>query len=300
MDSRTAVPPLRTLLCLAALTVPVALPATPSSAQEAGEVQTVQGWNVRYPIPSGWALVRAEGRVRVFQDPTRSATLIAAPGVSATPAEIQNELVALAGALGLQGTPSTDLHATTVSGRPVIAGEYDLVSPSTGQRVAGRSLTLQGGDGTSFGMVVLTSPERFAAIRDEVDRLVGAVEIGAPTLDAAAVAALAGRWTFYSGNSSPSIAGSGSWAHSYEETVAFDGVGSFEFTSSSSVGASSARTNEGSWSDVSSIGGGNAQGTYTVIGNTIVITTPQGRAAYEYALRGGALVAGGKTYIRGS
>lgn len=289
-------PTVRTTCRILAL---LAAPAVvPLGAQEPGEIQTVRGWNVRYPIPDGWTLVRAEGRLRVFQDPSRSAALFAAPGVSATPAEIQKELVALARALGLQGQPTVELHPTTVAGRSAIVGEYDLFNPSTGQRAAGRSVTVLSGEGTSLGLVVLAPPERFAAVKEELDHVVAAAEIAKPTSDPAAVAALAGRWTYYSGSSSPSIAGSGSYTQAYEETVTFDGAGSFAFTSSSSVGTSSARTSDGAGSDFSSIGGGNGRGTYTVIGNAIVITSPQGRAIYEYTLRGGGLVAGGRTYIR--
>ncbi|MEZ4416121.1 MAG: hypothetical protein R3E10_10200 [Gemmatimonadota bacterium] len=283
-----------------AITAAALAAPSPATGQGIGEMQTIQGWNVRYPIPEGWSLVRAEGRVRVFQNPAGTATLFAAPGVSATPAEIQNDLIALGSALGLQGQPTTDLHPTSVSGRSAIVGEYDLFSPSTGQRALGRSVTVLSEHGTSLGMVLLAQSDQFASLKAELDHLVGAVRIEAPTTNQAAVAALAGRWTYYSGSSSPSIANSGSYARSYEETVSFDGRGSFEFTSSSYVGASSSRSSEGSYSTASSLGGGDARGTYTVIGNAIVVTSEQGRAVYDYTLQGGGLIAGGKTYIRGN
>ncbi len=97
------------------------------------------------------------------------------------PEEIQNDLHTLGSALGLQGQPTTNLHATSASVSEVVAGEYDLFSPSTGQRALGRSLTVWSDPTATVGRVVLPLPEEFAAAKDALDQLVIAVRIDAPT-----------------------------------------------------------------------------------------------------------------------
>ncbi|MEZ4701214.1 MAG: hypothetical protein R2834_12830 [Rhodothermales bacterium] len=265
----------------------------------AQETQNVAGWNVRYQIPAGWSLERAEGRLRVFVNPDASARLFVAPGISATPAEIQNDLIALGSALGLQGQPTSLLQQTAVSGRQVVAGEYDLFLASTRQRVLGRSVTVLSDQNTTLGMLVLAYPNTFAGARAALDGMVATARIDAPTVNRNAITELAGRWTYYASNRSSSIANSGSYSSAYEETVWFDGQGRFEMSSSSQVSASSSHYSpDASTTTASSFGGGNAEGTYTVIGNALIVDSNRGKAIYDFTMQGGGLNAGGKLYIR--
>lgn len=274
-------------------------PATALAAPD-GEAQRIPGWNVRYTVPANWVLSRAEGRVRVFQNPDASAMLLVAPGVSTTPAQVGSDLVALGGLLGLKGQATTDLHKASVAGRNAILGEYDLYSQSRRQRVRGRSVTLLSKHPVSLGLVLLADPAEFAAASALLDEVVRSSRIDAPTYNDRAVAALAGRWTYYHGKTSSRVAGSGSYSYSYEDTISFDGHGRFRRHSSSHVGATSSAGGDGTSSSFSSFGGdpGGTAGSYTVIGHSLIVTTSQGSAAFDYSLQGNGLSAGGRTYIR--
>jgi hypothetical protein len=70
--------------------------------------------------------------------------------------------------------------------------------------------------------------------------------------------------------------------------VVFDGRGSYRWQSSSSVSVSGAGR---ATSDAD-------QGTYTVIGNTLVTKGTKGQLAVDIQIQGNKLVAGGKTFLR--
>jgi hypothetical protein len=92
---------------------------------------------------------------------------------------------------------------------------------------------------------------------------------------------------YYSGSAGAGSSVTGG-SHSHEETVVFDGRGSYRWQSSSSVSVSGAGR---ATSDAD-------QGTYTVIGNTLVTKGTKGQLAVDIQIQGNRLVAGGKTFLR--
>jgi len=78
----------------------------------------------------------------------------------------------------------------------------------------------------------------------------------------------------------------------------FDGRGNFRWSSSSHVSVDSRVTEGGYSSGASNFGENNDQGTYAVIGNSLIMKGAHGQIVYDFELRSSALIAGGKMYAR--
>ena len=165
------------------------------------------------------------------------------------------------------------------------------------ENLKGHGITVFGQHKTSLGILVLAKPENYEMARKALENIVSTIQIGKPTENRGVVAELAGTWVYYSGGSSPNIARSGSWSHSYQETVYFDGVGNYRWKSSSHVAASSHQWGN-SESSASNIGANNSMGTYTVIDNTLITTNEHGTFTYDFQLYGKKLVSGGRTFLK--
>jgi hypothetical protein len=76
--------------------------------------------------------------------------------------------------------------------------------------------------------------------------------------------------------------------------VVFDGRGNYRWQSSSSVSVST----PGYSGDAGRATSDADQGTYTVIGNTLVTKGTKGQLAVDIQIQGNRLVAGGKTFLR--
>jgi hypothetical protein len=76
-----------------------------------------------------------------------------------------------------------------------------------------------------------------------------------------------------------------------------DGAGRFQWTSSASVSVTTPSLSSGA----GTAGGASAssdQGTYTVIGNTLVLNGQQGQQAFQLQILGDRIIADGRTYLR--
>jgi hypothetical protein len=81
------------------------------------------------------------------------------------------------------------------------------------------------------------------------------------------------------------------------ETVVFDGQGSYRWSSASQVSVTTPGISAGAGSANGSTTGGD-QGSYTVIGNTLVLKGTKGQLAVDFQLGNGQLIAAGKRYVR--
>jgi hypothetical protein len=164
-----------------------------------------------------------------------------------------------------------------------------------GQSVQGRFICLFTPHGTGLNMLAMTTPQQMGGLRATLERLAAGVRATAPAVNQQAVAALAGQWILYSGAYSPSAGSMGGSSRSYEETVVFDGRGSYQWQSTGQVSVT-ADLNMGGAAGASQ---DSDQGTYTVIGNTLVLKGTKGQFAVDFEIQGGnRLVAAGKTYLR--
>ena len=209
-----------------------------NSSFQPDERQNMGGWNISYKVPDDWPLYRTEGRLKAFMHQGTQSLLFTAPAINQTQKGIANDITNLANVLNLQVQPSQGLNETTMHGKKVIEGSFDIINNTTFENLKGYSITVFGQYETSLGILVLAKPENIEMSRKVLKDMLPSIKIEKPVANNQAVAALAGTWIYYSGASSPSIARSGSWSHSYEETVYFDGAGNYEWRSSSHVAAS--------------------------------------------------------------
>lgn len=75
--------------------------------------------------------------------------------------------------------------------------------------------------------------------------------------------------------------------------MTFDGTGHFQWQSSTSLSV----TTPGA-AGVGSANSNSDQGTYTVIGNTLVLKGQQGQQTFDIQILADRVIAGGRTYVR--
>jgi hypothetical protein len=188
--------------------------------------------------------------------------------------------------MNLQAHPVEAPQNTTIADLQAVVATY-VSMDQTGRPVQGRFISLLTPYGTGLNLLAMTTPEQMPKLRATLDRLAASVKAKAPSINQHAVAALAGTWMYYSGSAGAGSSVTGG-SHSHEETVVVDGRGSYRWQSSSSVSVSGAGR---ATSDAD-------QGTYTVIGNTLVTKGTKGQLAVDIQIQGNRLVAGGKTFLR--
>lgn len=268
-------------------------PAQPGRTPGATGTQALEGWNIRYIVPANWQVSRTLGRIQVLASNTEAGAIFVAPGLYANFDDVAADITQFYQSMGLMGYPVEQPSETTIAGLQAMTATY-MSQDQMGQVVHGRITALLTPHGTGLVTVAMTTPNQMPQLRSAAERLTASVQARAPQVNQQAVAALAGRWMYYAGRAEGVTRSMGGTSRSHEEYVTFDGRGFFQWQSSSSVSASGA------------LGAGNAgaasansdQGSYTVIGNTLVVKGRQGQQAYQLQLLGDRIIADGRTYLR--
>ena len=99
----------------------------------------------------------------------------------------------------------------------------------------------------------------------------------------------------WDGKGDPVTTSSGGASRSYKETLVFDGQGSYRWSSAAQVAVTTPGVSAGSASGATTDGD---QGSYTVIGNTLVLEGTKGQLAVDIQLGNRQLLAAGKRYAR--
>ncbi len=255
-------------------------------------------WKVSYAVPSGWRIAQQQGRVHTLGLPSNDMVIYVAPGPYQSFEEVAAELPKAFTALGLQGMPNGQPQNATVQGMRAMSANY-YAQDRTGTPLEVRVVAVLTPHGT--GLVALGGtragnlPKLQAAIDEAMN---GIAASGAPVADQRAIAALRGRWIYYSGRAGGGSVLSGSSSRSYEENVEFDGAGRFSFSSSASVSVTTPETGVGGGSSAGGVNTSGDQGTYTVIGSTLIVRGRSGMASYEIQILADRIIADGKTYFR--
>jgi hypothetical protein len=271
------------------------LAAQPNAAQPAPKFPA---WNIAYAIPTDWRLTQQQPRVHALTNATNDALLYLAPGPYQSFEEVAAELPKAFTALGMVGMPNGAPQTLQIAGMRAMSATY-LAQDRTGARLDVKviaALTPHGTGLVALGLARMGSLARLAPAMDQA--MAGMLATGTPVPDAQAIAALRGRWVYYSGRAAGGSVLQGSSSRSYEETVEFDGVGRFTFSSSASVSVTTPET--GGVGGGSSAGGVNAnsdQGSYAIIGSTLVLRGRAGVLAVDVQVAGDRIIADGKTYF---
>jgi hypothetical protein len=217
-----------------------------------------------------------------------------APGMYTTPQEAVADLSAFYSQLQMQAFPVEPPAMGTIAGMRSVTATY-ASADQMGRAIHGRYVALLTPHGTGVNMLAMATPEKMPVLRAALDQLAATVKAGAPSVNGRAVAALAGQWMLYAGKSNPGSSVSSGSSNSHEETVVFDGRGSYRWSSESMVSVSTSGSGAGGAGGTSR---DSDQGSYTVIGNTLVFKGTKGQLAVDFQLANGQLVAAGKTYVR--
>jgi len=259
----------------------------------AGAAQSFTGWNIRYTLPAGWQVSRTVGRLHVLASTTDAGAIFLGPGLYATFEEMVADLGRFYQSMNLQGMPVAQPAQQTIAGLRALTATY-ASQDQMGQTVHGRYIALLTPHGTGFALLAMTTPQHMTQLGATVERLAASVQAQAPAVNQQAVAALAGRWMYYAGNADGVTSSQGGSSHSYEEFVTFDGRGAFQWQSSASVSVTTPQDAGGAGRAQAN----NDQGSYTVIGNTLILKGNQGQLTFELQFAGDRFTADGRTYVR--
>jgi hypothetical protein len=251
------------------------------------------GWNIRYTVPPSWTVARIIGRSQVLASQAEPGIIFLGAGMYRTAEEAIADLAAAYRMLNLQAMPVEPPQRTTIGGFDAVVATYVSVDQS-GRQVQGRYLALFTRYGTGLNMLAMTTPELMPKLRDTLDVLASTVKASEPAVNADAVAALAGSWIYYAGAAGGGSRVTGGTSNSYEETVVFDGRGGFRWQSSASVSADAS----GYAGSAGQASANNDQGTYTVIGTSIVFKGARGQVVVDFELQANRLALGGKVFGR--
>lgn len=278
------------LLVAAESAAGTALGAAPP--QSAGQ-GVFSGWNIRYTVPPGWTVARIIGRSQVLASQSEPGIIFLGAGMYRTAEEALADLAAAYRMLNLQAMPAEPPQRTSIAGYDAVAATYVSVDQS-GRQVQGRYLALFTRYGTGLNLLAMTTPELMPRLRDTLDVLASTVKAFSPAVNAEATAALAGSWIYYAGAAGGGSRVTGGTSNTYEETVVFDGRGGFRWQSSASVSADAS----GYAGSAGQASANNDQGTYTVIGTSIVFKGTRGQVIADFELQANRLVLGGKVFGR--
>ena len=271
------------------------VPASPKSGEPpaVGNQSRFAGWNIEYRLPQRWTVAQSVGRLQTLASNTEAGAIFLAPGMYSNANEAIADLSQFYQLLNLQGYPVETPQSTTIAGLQAIVATY-VSTDGTGRTVQGRFISLLTPHGTGLNMLAMTTPDQMPKLRATLERLAASVKAAAPAVNQQAVAALAGTWVLYVGGYSGGSSVAGSTSHSHDESVVFDGRGNYRWQSSSSVSVTTPGYSGGAGRATSDAD----QGTYTVIGSTLVMKGTKGQFAADIQIQGNRLVADGKTYLR--
>jgi hypothetical protein len=272
--------------------------AAPAASQviAAGAPARFDAWGVSYTVPAGWQVAQQAGRVHTLLTPAgaQGPVIYVGPGMHQSFNDAGADLNKGFNALGLTGVPTGQPTSTTIGGMQAMTAQY-VAQSQMGMQLQAHVVSVLTPHGTGFLVLGLAPAYQPGDVRAAVDRLAASLQVaGPPRPDPQAVAALRGRWMYYAGRASGVTSATGGSSTSYEEFVEFDGVGRFTYQSSASVSV----TTPGLTGSAGRADASNDEGTYTVIGTTLVVRGRQGQASFELQILADRVVADGRTYIR--
>jgi hypothetical protein len=278
-----------------ALLAPVALGQLPAalSAQPGGR-QAIEGWNLSYELPAGWQVAQRTGRLHGLTSGTQGAVVYVAAGMYQSFNDVAVDLNKAFQTLGVSGYPMGQPTSSTIRGMPAMTADY-VGQTQAGMPLQARVTAVLTPHGTGLVVSGIGSAQVMTQLATAVGEVAGSLEAaGPPRPNPQAVAALQGRWMLYAGRADGVTGATGGASRSYEETVEFDGQGRFAWQSSASVSV----TTPGMTGSAGGAQASGDEGTYTVIGSTLVVRGRQGQAAFEVQILGDRIIADGRTYVR--
>lgn len=261
----------------------------------ASQQQSFEAWQLGYTAPAGWQLGQQTGRVHsLTQGGAPGAAIYVAPGLYQSFNDVGVDLNKGFMALGLTGMPTSQPATTSIRGMQAMTADY-AGQNQMGIPVQARAVAVITPHGTGLVVLGIAAYGQIGPVAAAVDQIAQSLQVmGPPRTNQQLMAALRGRWMFYAGRADGTTRASGGASHSHEEFVEFDGVSRFTYQSSSSVMV----TTPGYTGDAGRAQSTSDDGTYTVIGTTLITRGRSGQMSFELQVLADRIIADGRTYVR--
>lgn len=267
---------------LAVLLLPAALPA-----QQARE--RLPGWNASFAVPAGWRVLQNSGRAAALTDSLESGAIFVAAGFLVTAADAADELRAMFEDLHYDATPVRAPADTTIAGRRAWVAHHR--GAGRAGPVETRAAVVFTSHGTGVTVLGLAGADRSGAIATVVARVAASVEAAAPTTNTAWIASLEGHWQYVPPASAAKDSSAAGTAV-IDEWLEFDGRERFFWRSRTIVAVHVPGTTPLTAASASD------SGSYSVVGNTLVLRGQGRRRALDIRLTGDRLGLGGRAFQR--
>jgi hypothetical protein len=254
-----------------------------------------EAWNLAYTPPAGWQMNPQPGRVHAWTSSSaQNAVIYVGPGMYQTFNDVGADLNKGFVALGLTGTPTGQPATLTIGGMQAMSADY-VGQNQMGIPLQARAVAVLTPHGTGLIVLGLSAYGQIAPVAAAVDRIAQSLQaLGPPQPNHQIVAGLRGRWMFYAGKADGTTSALGGSSRSHEEFVEFDGAGRFSYQSSSSVMV----TTPGLTGSAGGAQSNSDEGSYTVVGTTLVLRGRQGQMSFELQVLPDRLIADGRTFVR--
>ncbi|MBI2378309.1 MAG: hypothetical protein HYV07_30195 [Deltaproteobacteria bacterium] len=269
-----------------AATDPSSPPASTPGATNSPSTSNSNSWGLAFDAPSGWQK-KSESTCTLMQGGTPSDLMIACPALARQPEELIGAASSYLPRFGLQVGPASQQTRSFGGRQGITASAQAMDAQGMVYQLSLAGVVTEHGT----GLIVFAIGNDGAARASQVAESLRATP---PQVNSSLVQALTGTWIYWNGRTSATTSVTGGYGYSYEETLRFDGVGMFSYSTSAS---NYANTGNGA-----SAGGATAQGdsgTYTVIGTDLVAIGRSGTQFVSgFALTSNGLDIGGKVYAR--
>ncbi len=269
-------------------------PASGAPPAARGQRQTIDHWNLSYAMPSGWQLAQQVGRLHTLSAGGQGAAIYVAAGMYQNFNDVGTDLSKGFTALGLTGMPMGQPTPSTIQGMQAMTADY-MGQNQMGMPFQARAVAVLTAHGTGLVVTGIAPQQQMGQVGPAVDAIAQTLRvIGPPQPNRQAIAALRGRWMYYAGRAQGVTSATGGASRSHEEFVEFDGQGNFTYQSSSSVSV----TTPGLTGNAGGAQATSDAGTYTVIGNTLIVRGRSGQSSFDLQMAADRIVADGRTYLR--
>lgn len=254
-----------------------------------------ESWNMTYTMPAGWQLAQQIGRVHGLSAAGAQGQLLyVAPGMYQSFNDVAVDLNKGFVALGLTGMPTGAPTSSSIREMPAMTADY-VGQNQMGIPLQAHAVAVLSPHGTGLLVLGIAASGQIGPVAAAVDQIAQSLQAsGPPQANQQVVAALRGRWMYYAGKADGTTSASGGASRSHEEFVEFDGVGRYTYQSSSSVMV----TTPGLTGSAGGAQSNNDEGTYTVVGTTLVLRGRQGQVTFELQVLPDRVIADGRTYLR--
>lgn len=259
----------------------------------AQNVDAFPGWNMAYTVPPGWYVRQAVAHVRVLASNSQAGAIFVAPGLYESVEDALASMRSFSRLANMSKSPTEGPIDTTLAGLPATLASFTARSQYGGPvstRVAGLFTPHR------TGLVILgvATPANFPDIKQTVEAMAATVTAGPPDVDAAAIAALVGLWTRYRDGRPPSTDPEYDRERSVEDTIEFEEGDRFVWKSSIYLAAEA----RGRQDDPTTTAGESNRGTYSVIGDVLVLKGELAQRVVTLSLEGDRLEMEGAVYYR--